>query len=304
MMKIRRAANLRQGGKGVVDESFATVSPPPHSLMAASLLILTDFFQAANHALDYATNLAAPLNARLVLLHVRRDSVLDPDMFTGQLTNLNKQAIDLALNSVAHNLPVPVVAEIGNGRVAYAVADAVSRHHPLLVVLGRPDQHGTPDELVQTTSLDILQTTPFPMLVVPHSIGSTAPPRRLLLAVDGNPFSLGEHAGPVRHLLATLGAEVTVLHVLPETVPTELAPLVVDSVVRTGLVGEVPAIHTRTVIDNSPARGILSIAKPADYDLLVIIAREHSFLGGLFHHSVTQQVLLNSPIPVLVLPAK
>jgi nucleotide-binding universal stress UspA family protein len=273
-------------------------------LMAASLLILTDFFQAANHALDYATNLAAPLNARLVLLHVRRDSVLDPDLFTGQLTNLNKQAVDLALNSVAHNLPVPVVAEVGHGRVAYAVADAVSRHHPLLLVLGRPDHHGTPDELVQTTSLDLLQTAPFPMLVVPHGIAATAPPRRVLLAVDGEPFSLGEHAGPVRHLLAALGAEITVLHVLPDTTPAELAPLVVDSVVRTGLIVEVPPVRTRTVVDASAARGVLSVAKPADYDLVIVIAREHSFLSGLFHHSVTQQVVLDSPIPVLILPAK
>ncbi|MBC8082591.1 MAG: universal stress protein, partial [Hymenobacter sp.] len=44
--------------------------------MAPSLLVLTDFFQAANGALDYAANLAPALGARLVLLHVRRDSVL------------------------------------------------------------------------------------------------------------------------------------------------------------------------------------------------------------------------------------
>jgi nucleotide-binding universal stress UspA family protein len=42
--------------------------------MVPSLLILTDFFQAANGALNYATNLAVPLGARLVLLHVCRDS--------------------------------------------------------------------------------------------------------------------------------------------------------------------------------------------------------------------------------------
>ena len=78
--------------------------------MAVSLLILTDFFQAANRALDYATNLALPLRARLVLLHVRRDSVLDPEMFTGLLSNLSQQSINLALNHVVQNLPVPVVA--------------------------------------------------------------------------------------------------------------------------------------------------------------------------------------------------
>ncbi|TGE23895.1 universal stress protein [Hymenobacter aquaticus] len=272
--------------------------------MAVSLLILTDFFQAANRALDYASNLAGAIGARLVLLHVRRDSVLDPEMFTGQLSNLSKEAIDLALSSVAHNLAVPVVAEIGHGRVAYAVADAVSRHHPALVVLGRPDYSDMPDELVQSTSLDILRTSPYPMLVVPHTLASTKPPRRLLLAVDGEDFSLGEHAGAARRLLAALDAELTVLHVATRPTPAEPDPAVWDSVLQTGLAVDLPTqVHTRTVRYRSAAEGILQVARPEEFDLVVLIARPRSFLGQLFHQSVTAQVLLRSPIPVLVLPA-
>ncbi|WBO86011.1 universal stress protein [Hymenobacter yonginensis] len=272
--------------------------------MATSLLILTDFFQAANRALDYATNLAGPLGARLVLLHVRRDSVLDPEMFTGELSNLSQEAVGLALSSLAGNLAVPVVAEVAHGRVAFAVADAVSRHHPALIILGRPDHTGTPDELVQTTALDILRTAPYPMLVVPHSQQSTAPPRRVLLAVDGEPFTLGEYAGSARHLLTTLQAQLTVLHVAPDggsSAATETQAL--DSVLRTGLTIDLPPVQTRTVGHAPPAAAILHAANPADYDLVVLIARHRSFFGQLFHRSVTAQVLLHSRLPVLVLPA-
>ncbi|SHL41509.1 universal stress protein [Hymenobacter psychrotolerans] len=269
--------------------------------MATSLLILTDFFQAANRALDYATNLAEPLKARLVLLHVRRNSVIDPEMFTGELSNLSKEAIALALHSVAGNLSVPVVAEVGHGRVASAVADAVSRHHPALIVLGRPNYDGTPDELVQTTSLDILRTTPYPMLVVPHAVASTAPPRRILLAVDGEPFTLGEYTGAARQLLTDLGAELTVLHVANDTAETEA----LDTVLRTGLATDLQAmVRVRTVAASTPAEGILATAQPTDFDLVVVIARQHSFLGKLFHRSVTAQVLVHSTVPVLVLTAK
>ncbi len=272
--------------------------------MAASLLILTDFFQAANRALDYATNLAGPLKARLVLLHVRRDSILDPEMFTGQLSNLGQEAISLALSGVASHLPVPVVAEVGHGRIAFAVADAVARHHPQLVVLGRADHSGTPNELVETTSLDILRTTPYPMLVVPHSVGSTAPPRRVLLAVDGENFTLGEHAGSARQFLAALGAELVVGHVVANRRSGELPPSVLDSVLRTGLALELPPVCTRKVVHEDAADGILQAAQPEDFDLVVLIARQRSFMGNLFHRSVTAQVLLESKIPVLVLPAK
>ncbi|MGY2133098.1 universal stress protein [Hymenobacter sp. HD11105] len=271
--------------------------------MPASLLILTDFFQASNRALDYATNLAQPLEARLVLLHVRRDSILDPEMFTGELSNLSKEAMSLAMNSVVRQLAVPVVAEVGHGRVAYAVADAVSRHHPALIVLGRPDYSEIPEELVHTTSLDILRAAPYPMLVVPHSVTVTGPPRRVLLAVDGGDFTLGEHAGAIRQVFNLLKAELTVVYVAPPAHPNT-RPDFLESVLRTGLTVDLPSVQTRTVSHSNPAEGILQVAQPADYDMVVVIARERSFFGSLFHRSVTTQVLLNSEIPVLVLPAQ
>ncbi|MBF9142878.1 universal stress protein [Hymenobacter properus] len=273
--------------------------------MDASLLILTDFFQAANQALDYATNLAGALKARLVLLHVRRNSLLDPDMLSGSLSNLTPEAVHLALGSVAGHLPVPVVAEIGHGRVAEAVVDAVRRHHPLLVVLGRPDYSDLPDELVQTTSLDLLRAeVPCPMLVVPHGIASTAPPKRLLLAVDGCPLKLGDPSSATYQLLEALGAAITVFHVIPDTGPQELAPLVMNSLVRTGLVAHLPAVESHTVVSSHAATGILEAAQSGDYDMVAVVARRHCFTGSLFHHSVTAEVMRESQLPVLVLPAQ
>jgi nucleotide-binding universal stress UspA family protein len=271
--------------------------------MVPSLLILTDFFQAANRALDYATNLADPLGARLVLLHVRRSSVLDPEMLRGELSNLGREAINLALNSVARQLAVPVVAEVGYGRVAAAVADAVSRHHPELIVVGRPDYSTTPAELVETTSLDILRAAPYPMLLVPHLVGSSAPPRHLLLAVDGQPFDLGEHAGVVHRLLAEFRASLTVLHVAAHPDSDKMPPAALEAVVRAGLLLETRPFDIRTTSNRSPEAGILQEANPKEFDMIVIIARRHTFLGQLFHRSVTAQVLMHSELPVIVLPA-
>ncbi len=270
--------------------------------MTPALLILTDFFRAATRALDYAINLAGPLQARLVLLHVHRDSIVDPEMFTGELSDLSKKATALAMSRIANDLPVPVVVEIGHGRVAFAVADAVSRHHPLLVVLGRPDYSATPAELVHTTALDILRKAPYSMLIVPFTLPLKTLPRRVLLAVDGEDFTLGPHAGAMRHVLHALNAELTVLHVVRE--PDAAAEgAAMESVQRTGLeVGLSAPIHFRSVVAARPADGILAAAQATDTDMVVVLARPRSFLGKLFHRSVTAEVLLRSPVPVLVLP--
>jgi len=268
---------------------------------APTLLVLTDFFPAAGHALDYATSLAVPLRARLVLLHVRRDSVLDADALTGELSNLNASAIRLALNSLTRDLPVPVVAEVGYGRLLPAVADAVGRHQPLLLVLGRPADEELPDELAATTALEILQHTPYPMLVVPP-VSAVTSPRRLLLAVDGEPFTLGDYAGAARQLLKALQAELTIVQCVPHKQGEDGAA--VHSVQQTGLTVELGAPRFRQVVAADPATGILAAAQPADYDAVVLLARRRSVVGRLFHRSVTAQVLLHSQLPVLVLPVQ
>lgn len=273
--------------------------------MDLTLLILTDFFQAADRALAYASNLAGPLGAQQVLLNVRRDSVLDPEMFTGHLSKQSREAAAVALHSLAGNLPGPVTTEVGYGRVAYAVADASSRHQPALVVLGRSNTEDTPDELVSATALDLLRTAPQPMLVVPHTVRAARPPRRVLLAVDGEEFSLGQHTSPMRHLLNGLHAEVTVLHVTQEEKVAEAEAELLKIVRRLDLTSDLTEpvrILSRTAPD--AAEAILSAAQPTDFDMVIVIARQRSYLSALFHRSVTAQVLLHSAVPVLVLPAQ
>ena len=273
--------------------------------MAPSLLVLTDFFQPANRALAYAATLAGPLGARLVLLHVHRDSVRDPELLTGQLATLDTEAETLAFASLKRNLTVPASAEIGHGRVAEAVAAAVHRHQPLLLVLGRPNTDDLPDELVTTTALELLRTAPSPMLVVPPTVQHAPVPRRVLLAVDGEPFTLGAYAGAMRHLLDTLEAELTVLHIEEHPGPAATTAAALASVQRTGLLADLALpVHTRSRSAPHPAEAILKAAQPVEFDLVVLIARPRSFWGELFHHSVTAQVLLHSAVPVLVLPAQ
>ena len=50
--------------------------------------------------------------------------------------------------------------------------------------------------------------------------------------------------------------------------------------------------------------GIIQTLEDTRADSLVLIARPRSFMGALFHHSVTAEVLMHSSLPVLVLPAR
>ena len=56
--------------------------------------------------------------------------------------------------------------------------------------------------------------------------------------------------------------------------------------------------------DYEPAAGVLRAVAEAQADLLILIARPRSFLGSLFHRSVTAQVLRGCSVTLLLLPAE
>lgn len=270
--------------------------------MAFSLLVPTDFLQPADCALAYADRLAGAIDAHVVLLHVRRDALLDPERLTGRADAQSPEIIALALESLARTVSAPVVAETGHGQVASAVVAALGRHQPALAVLGHRNTTALPDELVATVPLDLLRIAPQPMLVVPVGAATAVVPRRVLLAIDSEHFSLGEHTGVAHHFLVALQAQLTLLHVAPhQSAVTDNKAL--EAVERTGLSLDLPALTFQHLTHADPAAGILQFIAEGQFEMVALIARPRSFLGALFHRSVTAQVLLHSPVPILVLPA-
>lgn len=273
--------------------------------MRTSLLVLTDFSPAAARALRYADTLAGAIGAELVLLHVRRDSLLDPARFTGQVPHRSDAATAAAFTRAIAGLTAPVVTEAGHGQVATAVADALVGHPSALLVLGRPDEESIPEELISTTAVDLLRAGPKPMLVVPYNAPTNSLPPRVLLAIDAAPFTLDESQETIRCLFDALHAQLTVMHVSPDAdkAAASVAAAAFAAVTRLGLLADFQDAQTRTVSSASPADRILQYAASGEFDLIVLIARPRSFLGDLFHQSVTAAVLRQSPLPVLVLPA-
>lgn len=79
---------------------------------------------------------------------------------------------------------------------------------------------------------------------------------------------------------------------------------VLDSVRTNGLVSSLEDSSLHQVYQNTIVGGVLQEAARQQADMLVVVARHHSLLGGLFHRSVTAQVLRDSRVPVLLVPVE
>ncbi|MBC6988656.1 universal stress protein [Hymenobacter sp. BT491] len=271
--------------------------------MAPSLLVLTDFSAAADHALAYAAALATATQGQLVLLHGRRHSMLDAEAFTDRLQHLSEGEIAAALAERAQRQSVPTIVEAAGDRVPAAVTDAVRRHGSWLVVLGKPDTESVPDALVSSTSLELLRAASCPLLVVPVVAKHTAvPPQHILLAADDMPLHMAPGTVEAfRKFLETSPVRFTLTHVV-EPEDNDSCATALQQLQASGLTEADQLVRTHGVRSLRPAEGIQQAAADTHADLLVLLARPHSFWGKLFHKSVTADAVRRSRIPVLVLP--
>ena len=272
--------------------------------MTPSLVVLTDFSALSNRTITFAAGLAVPLGAQMVLLHVCHNGLLAPDEYNSRRTRQGKRKTIDALKLLAADQPVVTEVDISEDFLPDAVKEAVRRHHPLLLLLGRPGSASSPLENVTSMAMDLLHHTSHPLLIVPTVGWESEPPRRLLLAVDGRPFRLCPHQDVLRQLLHATQGTLDVVHVTDNKQVRHSAPTVLNTIHENELVDHLAESQLHSIHEPNVMGAILQEADRQKADLLVVVARRHSLLGSLFHRSVTAQLIQESPIPVLVLPAE
>lgn len=271
--------------------------------MNPSVLVLTNPSDPAAQATRWAAALSAPLQAQLELLHLNDAPELSvlamPD------AHYSPAETTQALAALGHQLPTPTGFTVTQEPLAEAVATAVHQHHPLLLVLGLSEEHGLLDHLLHHRALPALRATHRPLLLVPEGAPAPRLPRRVVIAVDAEPFQLNAAARALAPLMAAWHASYTVVHVTAAPEPLTLSSRMALADVRAS---HLLPPGTSLVLQEShhpiPATGIVEALHGPRIDLLVLIARTRSFLGRLFHRSVTAQVLRHTPVPVLLLPVE
>ena len=274
--------------------------------MIPTVVVLTDFFAVTNRALSYAAGLAVPLHAQLVLLHTRYDGLPVPAGFDARHSRAAERKTDQALLQLAATQTIPTEVDVADGLLPAAVAEAVRRHQPLFLVLARPTAAPEATELLASVVMDLLRHAPHPLLLVPAAGWDSFLPRRLLLAVDGAPFTFNDldHQEVLSRLLHATNATLDVVHVTDDEQARPDKEAVLETVRANDLVSLFAASRLHEVYSPTVVGGVLEETARQEADMLVVVVRRHTLLGSLFHRSVTAQLMQESAIPVLLLPAE
>ena len=274
--------------------------------MALSLIVFAGFYPPARRANQYADMLAQAVAGRLVLLHVNRASLFDPNDLLAQgyhQEELTRQTDTSAiLYQQAEGLQTTATVEVATDLLPAVAQDLAQRYQPALFVLSQADEDRPAAADLLTSCVEILRAGSYPLLVVSPTAPAEHPPRRILIAADREAFALAPEAAALRPLLARPGVEVIVAHVSGGVEDDEGCALALRAVQASGLVEGLPVPELRGYQHENYEQGVLTAARDTRADLVVVLARQRTYLGDLFHRSITAQLLQNCPVPVLVLP--
>ena len=277
--------------------------------MCLNVIVIAGFYEPARHAIRYADTLAQAVHGNLVLLHVNRVSLFDPYELVGAAGGrLRKQELQrqgetaAALRQLAQRLHAPTTVEMATDLLPNVARELAARYSPVLFVLGQPDEDHPDFAGMAAMCAELLRAGHFPILAVPTAAPAEHPPHRFLIAADREPFDLSAASQALRPLLALLGTDFVVAHVSAGVDDDDGCAEALRAVRRSRLV-EFSNPELQGYVDSDYAEGLLAATVEARADVVVLLARERSFMSDLFHRSVTARLLGRCPVPVLALAA-
>ena len=288
------------------------------------ILVPTDFSDNAQHAVDYAVDLAKRCSAKLHLLHtpvVPTYLLMDlsyspgPEAVT-RILNDSQEALDAQAKAIA-DAGVELFTAIREGTVHEVIRDYAKEHDVDLVVVGTHGRTGVSKLMYGSVTERVIKTVHTPILVVPPG-GHERPPTSIVISYDFSGPSR-RAADVARAIHGVFGGSLHLVHSYLDVWGeyTDRGAVVGEAAekrreaLRLGLQEMLEAdskeifsmapqnVQTH-LVTGDPAGGILQVAEDVDATLICAGTTGKSGIERLLIGSVARRLLHDSQVPLLL----
>jgi nucleotide-binding universal stress UspA family protein len=269
------------------------------------IIIATDFSEAALNAAKYGKDMAAAINADLLLLHVYEVPVVYsnlPVVVTEQEVLENAELKMDILKEVLEETNSSIVnieTDVRPGEFFEELNKVCTVIDPYTVVLGSQGKTAANRFMFGSQSVHTMKFLNWPVITVPPNSAFHIV-KKIGLACDFEKVEATVPVDEVKNLVHDFGAELYVLHTGAKM------SYDADMVFEKGLLQEMindlkPKFHF--LGEGNSDEAILKFVDDNHLDLLLILPKRHSLVEKIFHKSHTKQFVLHSHVPVMALHA-
>ena len=272
-----------------------------------TFLVAIDFSRNAEHALEYALMFAKKLNAGIYLLWVDNtvsdESVIDT--IEGDLRREKKSYMSELIAKYEPQLKGNKIKVLfKKGKVYQEVNKAARQIDADLIFVGTHGVSGFEQYWVGSNTYRIVTQAPCPVVSIRSDFKIEDTVKKILLPIDSSletkqklPFAcqIALMFKAVIHLLVVYNTPLNVIRKRIDKIPEEAAKCMVE--------GDVNYVLERLEADNV-ASSILKYAESLNVDLITIMTDQGTTTANKFLGPYSQQLINNSPIPIMSLRAK
>lgn len=183
------------------------------------------------------------------------------------------------------------------------ILDVATEVKASLIAMSTHGRTGMQRWIFGSVTEKVLRASPVPVLVV-RSFQEAQPIRTILVPIDGSDLSFAV-LGHARALARLFESSIAVLHVIEEPDRSFVDAQLQKRLTSTIQDLEAAEISVKLIVRNGePAGQILDVAKEEKADLIAMSTHGRSGLGRWVFGSVTEKVLREAGVPMLVVRAK
>lgn len=270
--------------------------------MKRVIIVGMDFSEGAELALNYAITLANKLNANILLVWVQKEKT-SSSVYTGEghdpQAEVKKRFEDLIQKKKAKLTGGKFMYKILSGKVHKEIASQAQYHDAFLVVVGTHGTSGFEEFWIGSSAYRIVTSAPCPVITIRYEEAEERPIKKIVLPIDSTRQT--RQKSPFVATLAKLfDAEVVILGVF-SSMGSAVKMLVNGYVAQTAKYMDDNKV--RYSVDRREADNItnttIEYAREVGADMITIMTEQETTTANLLLGPYAQQMVNNSPIPVL-----
>lgn len=266
-----------------------------------TILVPTDFSEAAKNAAEYAINLAKVLNTKVTLFHVYHVPlpisevplmVITPDELQRENeAHLKKEAAHLQKKT---GVEVKYLTKMG-----LAVDEILEEEkNASLIVMGMKGANKLSEALIGSITTETLRKAKTPVLVIPEKT-EYKKPEKIVFAYDYDPRTDVHTLDALKNFMKPFGSKIYIVNVKQKK-----ESVTVEKTTEIKLENELSDVEHFYYFPEKEdlVDGINEFVKNKHADMIAMIPHRYSLFERLFHTSISKKMAFHTHVPLLALP--
>lgn len=271
-----------------------------------TILVPTDFSEAARNASEYAVAYAKEFGYKLLLCHIYHLPVIsvpeEPLLVLDNPKVLKKnhlQSLYEEAEFLTKQSNVPIECRVSEGFAVDEILEIEKEVEPALIIMGMETEGAFSELIIGSIATDVIRKTKTPILLIPEKTRFKKIDK-ITLAYDYNLKQDVEILSPLKTLVKESKAIFSVLNVgkvdFEKDAEKAIAGIKLENYFKD------TSYLTYFAENEDFTSGVTDFIESSNTDIIAMIPHKHSFLARLFKETHTKKIAFHTRIPLLTLP--